>query len=49
MSLPKLDFRVLCSSSVEVSESSINELKKPLLNRKDGIFLNIVFIRKIFI
>ena len=30
MSLPKLDFRVLSSSSSEVSEGSLDELKKPL-------------------
>jgi len=30
MSLPKLDFRVLSSSTSEVSEGSLNELKRPL-------------------
>ena len=34
MSLPKLDFRVLSSSSEEISEGSINELKKPLSKSK---------------
>ena len=34
MSLPKLDFRVLSSSSAEISEGSINELKKPLSKSK---------------
>ena len=34
MSLPKLDFRVLSSSSSEVMEGSLDELKKPLSKSK---------------
>ena len=34
MSLPKLDFRVLSSSSSEISEGSLDEIKKPLSKSK---------------
>ena len=34
MSLPKLDFRLLSSSSSEITEGSLDELKKPLSKSK---------------
>jgi hypothetical protein len=34
MSIPKLDFRVLSSTSSELTEGSLDEIKKPLSKSK---------------